>query len=455
MTRAAVAEVSTEDQDRDSDRDLELIACLEAVAKGNFSLRPSGGDPLSATVRDLIDNRVKSVTSALDHLVDQAVTANETAIASGSVISSTREANSRAQQIAAAMEELVASIREIDHSAKDAASFAQNVAQTAETGKTAVSAATETMEVITTVIGDAHDKVNRLAEASEHIEEFVSTIEKIASQTNLLALNATIEAARAGEAGKGFAVVANEVKRLSQQTASATLDIRERIERLTNETADIVSSMSEGADAVRTGCEVMGTVDDGMNEISARVDEVNTRMNEISGILAQQNEASTEVAKGVTTIVDLSETIAREIESTASSYDRSLAAIGDQLARFGDYDVPGKVIRLAKADHIIWKKRLADMVLGRQALKADELADHHSCRLGKWYYGDLAADFRGHPAFEKLEAPHALVHKHGIEAARLFNAGDLSGALSEIQKVEEASEDVMALLEELKTAVAR
>lgn len=56
----------------------------------------------------------------------------------------------------------------------------------------------------------------------DEVRQIVGMVESIARQTNLLALNATIEAARAGPAGLGFAVVAQEVKRLSQNTRSAT-----------------------------------------------------------------------------------------------------------------------------------------------------------------------------------------------------------------------------------------
>lgn len=64
-----------------------------------------------------------------------------------------------------------------------------------------------------------------LGQQINNIVSFTDSIKDIAVQTNLLALNAAIEAARAGDAGKGFAVVANEVKKLSEQSTSATQDI--------------------------------------------------------------------------------------------------------------------------------------------------------------------------------------------------------------------------------------
>ena len=110
------------------------------------------------------------------------------------------------------------------------------------------------------------------------------------------------------------------------------------------------------------------------------------------------------------------------------------------------------MVKLAKADHVLWKKRLVDMSVGRASLSEAELADHQSCRLGKWYYGPGSLPYREHAAFTRLEGPHAAVHQSGKEAARLFNSGDLKGAMDAIERVEEASKDVLSLLDELDAA---
>ncbi len=434
-------------------RDESLIACIEAVLEGDLTVRPEGDDPLSAAIGQLIEKITHDATSSLDHAVSLLMDANESAIAAGQLLRAAREVENRTQTIAAAIEEMVTSVQSISESSQDASRSAQSVEQAAAEGMKAVTTAVDTMENINRAVDEAAAKVDDLASASEHIGEIVTSIEKIASQTNLLALNATIEAARAGEAGKGFAVVASEVKNLSRQTADATLDIRQRIERLQNEMTQIISSMGEGAEATASGREVMGSVGEGMSAITERVDDVNARMSDIADILAQQSDASQEVAESVSKIADMSRVTVEQIETTADSMDNSLTVIENLLADLSNYEMPGKILRLAKADHVAWKKRLSDMLVGRTHLDPDELADHTSCRLGKWYYSDRAAAFRDHPAFKALESAHEAVHAHGIEATRRYNANDLDGALAEILKVEEASAEVLKHLDALKEAV--
>jgi len=90
---------------------------------------------------------------------------------------------------------------------------------------------------------DLAQKHTALEELVQEVGAIVRSIDDIADQTNVVALNATLEAARAGDSGVAFDVVASEVKRLADDTRSATYRAEKLIasqreaERSENETA--------------------------------------------------------------------------------------------------------------------------------------------------------------------------------------------------------------------------
>ncbi|NVK19045.1 MAG: CZB domain-containing protein [Methylocystaceae bacterium] len=385
----------------------------------------------------------------MDRSVNLSMSVNEAAISNASILHAIRNVDTDTQQIAAAIEQMVMGFQTISENSTQVSRSSSEALETTHNGQDATREAVESMNEIAHAVSTAATRVDELSHASQQIGEIVESIEKIASQTNLLALNATIEAARAGEAGKGFAVVAGEVKALADQTSRATDQIRERIDNLRDEMGKIVFSMHEGTKAVANGQAVMDSVNANMNDVAGKIEAASKSMDQISAVLDEQTEAADNINSSITGIANNSKHNVEDVKSNMVAMQAVETMISEQMSTLENFEVPNRIVRIAKSDHIIWKKRLADMIAGLEGLNPDELSDHTCCRLGKWYYSDAANELKNHPAFSALEAPHERVHTLGIEAVHLYNAGDVEGALAEIAKVDEASKDVIRLLDEL------
>ncbi len=203
--------------------------------------------------------------------------------------------------VAAAIEQLTASVGEVSRQVAAAADVARQAVRRAETGR-------GTMQGLT--------------EATSRIGDVVRLISDIAGQTNLLALNATIEAARAGEAGKGFAVVAGEVKVLAAQTAKATAEIGSQIETMRGATDEAVTAMSEIGG-------IIGKMDEVSAAISAAVEEQDATTREIASRVQAVSAETGQTAQAMTRVVE----IAGNAGSASSDVLAGAAGIGQEAER--------------------------------------------------------------------------------------------------------------------------
>ncbi|MBI3445903.1 MAG: CZB domain-containing protein [Magnetospirillum sp.] len=391
----------------------------------------------------------------LEGIVEAAMQSNEAGVVLAKMMGSVRRASEQSQSIASAIEELVASVHTISQSSEIAASEASDAETAAKDGVAATGTARNAMDGLLESVTDVGAKIEALSNASDQIAAIIDQIEAIAGQTNLLALNATIEAARAGEAGKGFAVVAGEVKNLANQTAKATVDIRSRIEGLVADMDGARQSMDRSRAAAHEGMSAVGQVTGGLDAIAGRIDGVTQRMHDIAAILSQQNSAATEVSQATGEIATLANHNLEEIAQVLHAMTESAQVLDRRAEDFAKLGTPETMLQVAKNDHIRFKRSIIDRIMGRNDLTANQLADHHTCRLGKWY--DTLKDDRltSLPAYGRLMDPHQRVHAHGKKALDFFSRGEVTEALAEVDRLNEASHEVLDLLEEMAQSLRR
>jgi methyl-accepting chemotaxis protein len=248
------------------------------------------------SAKGVMTNLAKSAATMRTTAADMSRAAQRTRERAAATALGAASAATNLATIAAASEQMSASINEIS----------QQVARVTDAAQEAVrrAAATDT-------------KVTSMAGLADRVGEVVKLITDIAGRTNLLALNATIEAARAGEAGKGFAVVAGEVKGLASQTAKATDEIAMQITEIRAVTSDAVT-------AVR--------------DVSTTISQVEQVATAIAAAVEEQAASTREIAVGVqsvTVVAQNADQAMREVSSIAEETDAASNQVLNGAAEVG------------------------------------------------------------------------------------------------------------------------
>lgn len=163
----------------------------------------------------------------------------------------------------------------------------------------------------------------------------------------------------------------------------------------------------------------------------------------LAAVISQQRGAVELLAGHMQVVSSKSARNVAGVEKLAEQTDRTVQLIEGWRSTLAAENIENKVLYLAQADHLLWKKRLLDMATGRSKLKSSELTDHTLCRLGKWYYNE-GNRYANLPSFAAIEEPHKKVHFHGIEAAKCFETQRLDEGMVHYRQLDAASHEVLA-----------
>ena len=198
---------------------------------------------------------------------------------------------------AASIEQITVAVSHIADNARDVDGMMRETADLSRRSVSEVGAASAEAEHSVQQVETMAQILNSLDTRSQEIQGIVNVIKGIADQTNLLALNAAIEAARAGEQGRGFAVVADEVRKLAEGTAKATVEIAGMIDAIRNETSAAGQTMEQTVVTVRRGVEISRDAASRIGDIEQKINDAVSRVGDIALATDEQRDATTAMAQ--------------------------------------------------------------------------------------------------------------------------------------------------------------
>ena len=129
-----------------------------------------------------------------------------------------------------------------------------------------------------------------LSRSRSEIARFADQIESISATTRLLSLNAAVEAARAGVAGRGFSVIANSVRKLSEDTQQAAMQIRRASEDITRQLGATTTALEETSVLMDQGAGRIAALDSSARSNRALVDGMHKEVQGFRGSFQRQVE---------------------------------------------------------------------------------------------------------------------------------------------------------------------
>ena len=243
---------------------------------------------------------------------------------------STTEIAAAVRQITVTGNELVSTMSEVEGVAKNSAGLAA-------TSRSGLVEMKSVMQLLADQSAAISEKLQEINSKTKDITGVVVTITKVADQTNLLSVNAALEAEKAGEHGRGFLVVAREIRRLADQTASATLDIEHTVKHMQSAVSTGVMEMDKFASQVTNSVNQVETVGQTLTMIIESVEVMKNQFGSVSQGMNSQNLGAKQIGEAMSTLSDnVKVTIQSlgEFSKAADQMRNSVSALNNEVVRF-------------------------------------------------------------------------------------------------------------------------
>lgn len=269
------------------------------VADGDLTVKcdtsGKGARGLLAAMKNTIE-KLYVIMAEIKHTAENvAASSQETSSNAAQMSEGAASQAAAAEQASAAMQEMVANIR-------------QNAENAMQTEKIAIKAAEDARKSGQAVI--------EAVKAMQEIAKKIAIIEDISGQTRMLSLNATIEAARAQQHGKGFAVVASEVRSLAERSQTAATEITQLVGTSVTTVEQAGKMLQQLVPDIQKTAELVQEISASSKEQNTGAQQINRAIQQLDQV-TQQNSATSE-----------------EFSATAEELARQAVMLQDTIAFF-------------------------------------------------------------------------------------------------------------------------
>jgi len=313
-----------------AESDGDLSARLEVESGDEAGQLAASFNQFVEKIAGLVHAVRKSSVQLTSTSTEMAATSREQEATVNAFGSSTNQIAASVQQISATGAELMKTIDEVQEIAHHSASLADTGRERLETMET-------TMAQLTASSTSISGKLSVINAKAGDITSVVTTITKVADQTNLLSVNAAIEAEKAGEYGRGFLVVAQEIRRLADQTAAATLDIEQTVQEMQTSVSAGVMEMDKFADHVRRSVRVVGEVGTQLASIIEEVERLTQRFDSVGEGMKSQASGADQINAAMRSLSDTVQQAVsslREVTSVAEDLRSAANTLNAEIGKF-------------------------------------------------------------------------------------------------------------------------
>jgi len=318
----------------------DLTEKLNVIGKDELGMVSGSINTMIDSMRGLISNATGAAKDVIESARTVANTTSQIAFVSNEIAKTVQQIAEGSSSQAADTEQGVSRMKDLAEKINDVAEHTEAIetysretikltGEGLESVEDLEGKAKETTEITKTII----TKAKALHVQSKSIGKIVKVISDIAEQTNLLSLNAAIEAARAGDAGKGFAVVSDEIRKLAEQSATATREIAAIVKDTQAQTEQVAESAEASENILKQHNVAVENTLDVFRKISTSMSELNDKVDEIAKSVTEMEKFKESTLASMYNISAVSEEIAASTEEVSASTQEQLSAI-EELASY-------------------------------------------------------------------------------------------------------------------------